>query len=149
MKLAQGRIRHLEIKMGHIRKSTFALAAVAALAVGLAGVAEAGKCKGRKCKERFHDEGEYGYVTARATFGGKEVTAPVRPGPHGRPQVEIADGMWLDCEVTCEYTLRRNTVDFWNQFGRDGIVTPGYFRYDFDLDTGEVYRTGPRFLGQY
>jgi hypothetical protein len=140
-------MRHLEIKMGHILKSTLALATASVLAVGLAGVAEAGKCKGKKCQERFYDE-DYGYVTARATFGGKEVTAPVRPGPHGRPQVAIGENTWVDCEITCEYTLRRNTVDFWD-FQNGRAASPGYFRFDLDLETGEVYRNGPRFLGRY
>jgi hypothetical protein len=136
--------------MGHILKTVLGLALVSGFALGAAGIAEAAKCKGKQCKtERYDDDGEYGFVTARATFGGKTVTAPVRPGPYGRPQVAIAEDMWVDCEITCEYTLRRHTVDFWDSFGKNGVVSPGYFRFDLDLDTGEVYRTGPRFLGRY
>lgn len=134
--------------MGHILKSTFALAVASTLAVGLAGVAEAGKCKGKSCKSDRYAEEEYGYVTARATIGGKEVTAPVRPGPYGRPQVDIGHNTWVDCEITCEYTLRRHTVDFWD-FDGGRTASPGYFSYDVDLDTGAVYRRGPRFLGRY
>lgn len=139
--------------MGHILKTVLGLALASAFAVSVAGVAEAAKCKGKHCKvERYDDDdddGDYGTVTARATFGGKTVTAPVRPGPYGRPQVAIAENMWVDCEITCEYTLRRHTVDFWDSVGKDSMVSPGYFRFDLDLDTGEVYRTGPRFLGRY
>jgi hypothetical protein len=144
MKFGQSRIRHLEMKMGHILKSTLTLALASTLAVGLASVAEAGK---RNKAERYEDE-DYGYVTSRATIGGKEITAPVRPGPYGRPQVDIGHNTWVDCEITCEYTLRRHTVDFWD-FDGGRTASPGYFSYDVDLDTGAVYRRGPRFLGRY
>ncbi len=136
--------------MGHILKTVLGLAAVSALAAASAGMAEAGRCKGRDCKyERYGDEpGVYRYVTSQATYGGKTVTAPVRPGRWG-DQVQLPSGNWVDCEVTCEYTLRRWTVDFWQNVGPDKFVSPGYFRYDYDIDTGEFYRRGPRFLGRF
>lgn len=136
--------------MGHILKSVLALAAVSALTVASAGLAEAGRCKGRDCKyDRYGDEGGvYRYVTAHASIGGKAVTAPVRPGRWG-DEVQLPGGSWETCEITCEYTLRRWTVDFWDRFGQNGGVSPGYFRYDYDLDTGEVYRRGPGLFGRY
>lgn len=126
--------------MGHVFKSILGVAAVSALAFGFAAPAEAG-CKGRNCKqERYGDEaGAYGYVTAKATFGGKTVTAPVRPGRWGE-QVRTPGGSWVDCETSCEYTLRRLTVDFWDSQSNQYYVSPGYFRYDFDLDTYSLHR---------
>lgn len=76
----------------------------------------------------------YRYVTAYASTGGQTVTAPVRKGRFG-DQVQTPGGNWNDCEITCEYTLRRLTVDFWSGQEDGGFVSPGYFRYDFDLDT--------------
>lgn len=129
--------------MGHMVKSVLAAAAVSTALFGFAGMAEAGKEYGR-----YDERDGYRYVTARASTGGKTVTAPVRVGRWG-DEVKIPGGSWVDCEITCEYTLRRLTVDFWEGQGNDGFVSPGYFRYEYDLDTGEVYRSGPRFLGRY
>lgn len=132
--------------MGHILKSVFGLAAVSALSIGFAASAQAGKCRGGDCD--YGDEGNYGYVTAHATTGGKTVTAPVRPGRWGE-QVKLPGGAWVDCETTCEYTLRRHTVDFWEGMGEGTIVSPGYFRYDYNIDTGETTRRGPAVFGRY
>jgi hypothetical protein len=138
----------MEIDMGHFFKSVLGMATVGALAFSFAGFAEAG-CKGRHCKQdRYGNDEGYGYVTAQATFGGRTVTAPIRPGRWG-DEVLIPGGTWVDCEKTCEYTLRRLTVDFWDGVGKDGFVGPGYFRYDFDLDTGQAYRRGPALFGRY
>ena len=135
--------------MGHGLKFLLGVAAASVLTASFAGITDAGTCKGRHCKkERFDDEpGIIGYVTAEQTFGSKTVTAPVRRGGWGK-QVRV-EGYWHDCEITCEYTLRRLTVDFWDSQGNGHFVSPGYFRFDLDLDTGEVYRRGPRFLGRY
>jgi hypothetical protein len=135
---------------GHFGKAFLCLAALSAIALGGISPAEAGKpCKGRGCKAAYiGDPDAYRHVTAEATVGGRMVTAPVRAGPYG-DQVLVPGGSWVDCEVTCEYTLRRLTVDFWDGIGPSRTVTPGYFRYDIDLDTGHVYRRGPRILGRY
>src|SRR5215471_10698306 len=100
--------------MGHGLKILLGAAAASVLASGFAVDADAGTCKGRHCKkERYIDEpGIIGYVTAEQTFGSKTVTAPVRRGGWGK-QVRV-EGYWHDCEITCEYTLRRLTVDFWD-----------------------------------
>lgn len=148
----------MEMNMGHFIKSVLdqpafnwtrvvlGMAAVSALAFSFAGTAEAG-CKGRQCKQDRYDEGNR-YVTAQATYGGRTVTAPIRPGRWG-DEVLLPGGSWVDCEITCEYTLRRLTVDFWDGVGNAGTITPGYFRYDFDLDTGETHRRGPALFGRY
>jgi hypothetical protein len=136
---------------GQIVKSLLGLAGISAAAMmAFAGAAEAGKCKGRHCAPPpYADEpGVYRYVRAEATTGGQVVTGPVRPGKWG-DQVRTPGGNWVDCEITCEYTLRRLTVDFWDGIGSGRSVSPGYFRFDIDLDTGHVYRRGPRVLGRY
>ncbi|MGB0083842.1 MAG: hypothetical protein WBP94_00515 [Rhodomicrobiaceae bacterium] len=136
--------------MGHILKSVLGLAAVAVFTSGFAGLADAASCKGRHCKvPRYGDEpGVYRFVTARQTFGGAIVAAPVRHGRWG-DEVRIPGGdNWADCEITCEYTLRRLSVDFWDGMGSQ-TVSPGYFRFDFDPETGGLYRRGPAFLGRY
>ena len=134
---------------GHIMRSFLGLAGVSAAAMlAFAGPAEAGRCKGRDCRQApYAEEGGYRYVRAEATTGGKTVIAPVRPGKWG-DEVRTPGGNWVDCEITCEYTLRRLTVDFWEGQGK-GFVSPGYFRYDIDLDTGHVYRRGPKVWGRY
>lgn len=140
--------------MGHFGKTVVCLAALSAVAVGVglaASPAEAGKrCRGQSCRlAPYADEpGVYRHVRAEATFGGKVVVAPVRQGEWG-DQVRTPGGNWVDCEITCEYTLRRLTVDFWDGQGRGNFVSPGYFRYDIDIDTGETRRRGPRVLGRY
>jgi hypothetical protein len=133
---------------GHMMRSLLCLAGLSAAAMmAFAGAAEAGKCKGRACRGApYADEG-YRYIKAEATIGGKTVVAPVRAGEWG-DQVRTPAGNWYDCEITCEYTLRRLTVDFWDSQGKRS-VSPGYFRFDVDLDTGHVYRRGPRVLGRY
>lgn len=128
--------------MGQFFKSVCGLTAAAVLTASFAASADAGSRYGEGS-----DEGVYRYVTARATTGGETVTAPVRHGRWG-DEVRTPGGNWVDCEVTCEYTLRRLTVDFW-QGQTDKFVSPGYFTYEFDLDTGEKRRTGPRFLGRF
>lgn len=72
-----------------------------------------------------------GYVTAESRYGGGTVTAPVRPGPRGRPQVQLPGGTWIDCQQTCSDTLRRETVDFWQSRGPFGPDGPGYLHFRF------------------
>lgn len=126
--------------MGQVLKIVFAQAAVAALTFGLPAAADAGYCKHHHCKaERYADEpGVYRYVTAEKTMGVGIVTAPVRPSRLG-DQVRLPGGTWVYCEGSCENTLRHQTVDFWDDM-TNRRYSPGYFRFDFDVDTGQVYR---------
>lgn len=85
--------------------------------------------------DRYSDDsGVYRYVTAHASTGGKSVTGAVREGPYG-DQVQTPGGNWYNCEINCEYTLRRLTVDFWEGQADDQTYYPGYLRYEFDLDS--------------
>jgi len=125
-----GEIAIMETIMGHIFKAAFAVAIATAAATALTVKAEA---------KRGGDPDGYRYVTAYASTGGQSVTAPVRKGRFG-DQVRTPGGNWYDCEITCEYTLRRLTVDFWEGQENDGFVSPGYLRYDLDLDTQTLHR---------
>jgi hypothetical protein len=130
---------------GHLGKFVLGLAALSAAFVGLADTADAGK------RRRAYDDepGVYRYVRAEASIGGATVVGAVRPGKWG-DQVRTPAGNWYDCEITCEYTLRRLTVDFWDTQGRNAIgSSPGYFRWDIDPDTGRTYRRGPKVFGRY
>ncbi len=66
-----------------------------------------------------------GYVVAESRFGNGSVTGPVRPGPmvRGRQifEVQMPGGTWLECRRSCSETLRVETVDFWENQGRDRI----------------------------
>lgn len=73
------------------------------------------------------------YVVAESRYGHGSVTGPLRMGRVG-PQVRLPGGNWLDCGNNCADTLRRATVDIWENAGSqmrdDG---PGYigFRFGF------------------
>jgi hypothetical protein len=75
----------------------------------------------------------YAYVTAESRYGGASITAPVRQGLHGRLEVRLPGGTWLECGRSCSDTLRRETVDFWKERGRPGAGGdgPGYLQFRF------------------
>lgn len=53
-------------------------------------------------------------VTACSTYGRHGCyTAPVRQTPLG-PQMRLKGGTWIWCEGDCRDTLRRETIDFWD-----------------------------------
>jgi hypothetical protein len=83
-------------------------------------------------RRRAGDPG-YGYVTAESRYGTATITAPVRSGPHGRLEVGLPGGTWIECGRSCRDTLRRETVDFWKDRGypRAGGDGPGYFSWRF------------------
>jgi hypothetical protein len=78
----------------------------------------------------------YRFVYAESWYGFKKVVAPVRRAEHG-DEVRLPGGTWVYCEFSCEYTLRRQSLDFWQGQGAGGQsdqVSPGYFRKDFYID---------------
>jgi hypothetical protein len=82
-------------------------------------------------RRRAGDPG-YGYVTAESRYSSATITAPVRYGSHGRLEVGLPGGTWLECGRSCRDTLRRETIDFW--YSRDPRGTPdgpGYLRFRF------------------
>lgn len=60
------------------------------------------------------------YVVAESRFGNGTVTGAVRPARYGF-QVRMPGGTWIDCRRSCSETLRVETVDFWENQGRDRI----------------------------
>jgi hypothetical protein len=104
-----------------MRTLGFLFAAVAAAVATTAAEAQARRNPG------------YVYVTAESRYGTATVTGPVRSGPHGRLEVRLPGGTWLECGLSCRETLRRETVDFWQERGRPrtGSDGPGYFRFRF------------------
>lgn len=127
--------------MGHISRTFLGMAVLAVAATGLSGVAEAGRaCKGRDCRHGPYagEPSVYRFVYTESNYGGKRVAAPVRAAPLG-DQVRLPGGSWIDCEITCEYTLRRVSIDFWEDQTRK-TTSPNYFKYDFEVDTGRFHR---------
>ena len=63
-------------------------------------------------RERAMDK--RGTVTACSTYGRHGCyTAPVRQTPLGA-QLRLKGGTWIWCEGDCRDTLRRETIDFWD-----------------------------------
>lgn len=61
-----------------------------------------------------------GKITVCGTFGNPDCyTAPVRATRHG-PQFRLKSGRWVDCSGDCRDTLRRETVDFWDEQRNSG-----------------------------
>lgn len=75
--------------------------------------------------------GEYRFILVESHFGHGSVVAPVRMARLGK-QVKLPGGSWVYCEITCEYTVRRMSLDFWEGQGQ-GFTSPGYFRWHFYL----------------
>ena len=77
-------------------------------------------------------EAALGWVTAESRFGHGDVSGPVRIGPRGAREVRMPGGTWIECRQGCADTLRRETVDFWenrtNPNVRDGA---GYLDFRF------------------
>ena len=77
---------------------------------------------------------EYGVVVADSFHGHGSVSAPVRRNSKGRLEVGLPGGTWYECAFSCSDTLRRQTVDFWENHGgrpRDTGDGVGYLRFRF------------------
>jgi len=83
--------------------------------------------------DRGAPPGMVGYVTADSRYSGQSVSGPVRRGHHGRLEVRLPGGTWLECGLSCSDTLRRQTVDFWRNHGgrprEAGGDGPGYLQF--------------------
>ena len=92
--------------MGHVYKSLLGLGLAATAVFSLTTAAEARRCKGHSCK----DSGVYRHINVESNYGSRRVVVPVRHTRLG-DQVKLPGGSWVDCEVTCEYTVRRLSVE--------------------------------------
>ncbi|MFZ1108405.1 MAG: hypothetical protein WAN43_08675 [Rhodomicrobium sp.] len=107
--------------------------------LGFAAAAHAGTASnpdrgdtGAPLKHRRH---AHRFVYAESWYGFNKVVAPVRRAELG-DQVRLPGGTWVYCEFSCEYTLRRQSLDFWQSHGAGGgnRVSPGASRWDFYVD---------------
>ncbi len=53
----------------------------------------------------------YRYVYAEFWYGARKVVAPVRHGPAG-DEVLLPGEIWVPCELSCEYTFRKQTLRY-------------------------------------
>jgi hypothetical protein len=83
-------------------------------------------------KAPYRHSGEYRHILVESVHSSRRVIVPVRPARLGL-QVKLPGGAWVDCEITCEYTVRRMHLDFWEGQGQN-FTSPGYFRKRFYLD---------------
>ncbi len=84
-------------------------------------------------------DGIIGEVTAESRYGKLEtVSGPVRRKGQDRLEVRLPGGTWIECTQSCSETLRRQTVDFWENYGghsggrgniNGGVDGPGYLRF--------------------
>jgi hypothetical protein len=74
-------------------------------------------------------KGETTVVQAESRYGHGTISGPVRQGGHGRLEVRLPGGSWIECAKACSETLRRETVDFWENHGRDGRDGPDYLSW--------------------
>ncbi len=74
----------------------------------------------------------YRYVYAEAWYGNQKLVAPVRR-VGCCDQVQVPGGYWIDCEFSCEITIRKMRLEFWQDQGAgyNKELTPGYPRQDF------------------
>lgn len=59
-------------------------------------------------------------VVAESHYGHGRAIGAVRPGGRGGWQVRLPGGTWVDCGRSCTDTLRRQSVDLWENIGKDG-----------------------------
>jgi len=103
------------------------------IAVGIAGLSVAWPALATAQQRSARGPVE-GVAVAESFYGHGTATAPVRRNSKGRLEVGLPGGTWYECAFSCSDTLRRQTVDFWeNHAGRprdrgDGV---GYLRFRF------------------
>jgi hypothetical protein len=83
---------------------------------------------------RNNADGIIGEVTAQSRYGVQTISGPVRRSGKDRLEVRLPGGTWVECVRSCSDTLRRQTVDFWQNYGGGGRGDtasnndgPGYF----------------------
>jgi hypothetical protein len=77
---------------------------------------------------RARGDGIVTTVTIDSRYGHGSVSGPVRKGARNL-EVRLPGGSWIDCARDCAETLRRQSVDFWENHGREGRDGPDYFTW--------------------
>jgi hypothetical protein len=87
-------------------------------------------------------EESYRFVYAEGWYGSEKLVAPVRHGPLG-DEVLVPGSVWQYCAFSCEYTLRKQSLGYWQSLreARKSVEDPGYPRQDSYVD-GWGYRHG-------
>jgi hypothetical protein len=77
----------------------------------------------------------YRYVYAQAWYGSEKVVAPVRRTEFG-DQVQVPGGLWIPCVFSCEYTVRKMQLYYWQNQGAGYVngLNPDAPRNDFWKD---------------
>lgn len=78
----------------------------------------------------------YRFVYAEGWYGSEKLVAPVRRGEFG-DEVLVEGVGWQHCGLSCEYTLRKQSLAYWQDLreGRKRIAPPPpYPRSDFYID---------------
>ena len=113
-----------------------------ALALGLGALAgsaaaqeAAAPLRHKHAPRQAAPEGEvYRHIYAEAWYGNRKVVAPVR---HVGccDQVQLPTGEWIACEFSCEISMRKMPLWYWQDQGAGySHVAPGYPRADHWTD---------------
>ncbi len=72
------------------------------------------------------------YAYAEAWYGNQKIVAPVRRSGCC-DQVQVPGGAWVNCVFSCEITMRKMRLEFWQDQGAgyNKEISPGYPREDF------------------
>jgi hypothetical protein len=100
-------------------------AAAAPSGIGLRDVGQAVAVATERNVQQARADGVLGYAHADSRFGHGSVSGPVRRGPRGLLEVRMPGGTWIDCGRSCSDTLRRETVDFWENHGGPNATGDG------------------------
>jgi hypothetical protein len=84
--------------------------------------------KAEPLSKEVRADGTVGQVTIDSRYGHGTVSGPVRRGARNL-EVRLPGGSWVDCGKDCGETLRRQSVDFWENHGRDGRDGPDYLSW--------------------
>jgi hypothetical protein len=114
-----------------------------AIVLGLTGAARAADANAAQAPHRMarrhppYRDSEccsevYRYVYAEAWYGNQKIVAPVRR-VGCCDQVQVPGGAWIDCVFSCEITIRKMRLDYWQDQGAgyNNGLSPGYPRADF------------------
>jgi len=110
------------------------------IAAGLFGIAAAAGAAEISNRPRSSAPGQdccepYRTVYAEFWYGARKVVGPVRHGPAG-DEVLLPGGIWVACELSCEYTLRKQTLEYLESqgAGSGSQFAPVYPRADSYVD---------------
>ncbi len=93
-------------------KSALGAVVSAAVMLSMAGAADA------QSRKQSRGEGQ-GVVKACSIYGNGCTSAPIRRASYDY-EFRLPGGTWISCRQSCQDTLRRETVDFWETQRENG-----------------------------